>query len=108
MFEAMLYQVQVKAMSATRVEITFVPTWLGRLLKRPTRRGIAHRARSRGGDIGWWWNATLRHVSRHVESYIEAAPLLAIEDMTVEQLLLEEPPVPALPGRRRKKRSPAL
>ena len=91
MIEALLYQVQIKSLSRTRVEITLVPTWLGRLFKRRVRQGVACRAKDLNGHIGWWWQATDRHVGSYVERYIEAAPMLAIEDMTVEQLLLEEP-----------------
>lgn len=100
MIEALLYQVQVKMLSKTRVEITLVPTWLGRWFKRRVRKGLAYRARADDyededgvieGTIGWWWQATDRSVGWYVERYIEAAPMLAIEDMTVEQLLLDDP-----------------
>lgn len=91
MIDAFLYQVRVKALSKTRVEITLVPTWLGRLFKRRVRQGIAYRGKDAEGDLGWWWQATDRHVGAYVERYIEAAPMLAIEDMTIEQLLLDEP-----------------
>lgn len=113
MIDAFLYQVRIKTLSKTRVEITLVPTWLGRWFKRRVRQGIAYRAKDtndvlqRGDDvIGWWWQATDRHVGSYVERYIEAAPMLAIEDMTVEQLLLSAPdpePQPATP--RSKKRT---
>lgn len=91
MIEALLYQVRIKALSKTRVEITLVPTWLGRLFKRRVRQGVAYRAKDSEDAVGWWWQATDRHVGAYVERYIEAAPMLAIEDMTVEQLLLDEP-----------------
>ena len=91
MVDAFLYQVRVKALSKTRVEITLVPTWLGRLFKRRVRQGVAYRAKDAEGDMAWWWQATDRHVGVYIERYIEAAPMLTIEDMTVEQLLLDEP-----------------
>src|SRR5271167_4222147 len=103
MIEMLLYQVQVKALSKTRVEITLVPTWLGRWFKRRVRQGIAYRAKDSENVVGWWWQATDRHVGGHVERYIEAVPMLAIEDMTVEQLLLGEPAVPRSEPRRSKK-----
>ena len=102
MIEALLYHVQVKRLSKTRVEITLVPSRIGRWLKRRVRRGVAYRAKGNDyydefddslvkGVIGWWWVATDRHVGRYVERNIEAAPLLSIEDMSVEQLLLDHP-----------------
>ena len=91
MIDTFLYQVQVKALSKTRVEITLVPTWLGRLFKRRVRQGLAHRAKGDDDAIAWWWVATDRYVGTYVERYIEAASMLAIEDMTVEQLLRDEP-----------------
>jgi hypothetical protein len=112
MIDALLYQIQIKALSKTRVEITLVPTWLGRLCKRRVRQGVAYRAKDAEDAVGWWWQATDRHVGSYIERYIEAAPMLAIEDMTVEQLLLDDPaakersdPEPALDARRPKKRS---
>jgi hypothetical protein len=112
MIDALLYQVRIKALSKTRVEITLVPTWMGRLFKRRVRQGTAYRAKDAEGDLGWWWQATDRHVGMYVERYIEAAPMLAIEDMTVEQLLLDEPAQsnegsPRPDTRRSKKRTPA-
>jgi hypothetical protein len=91
MIASLLYQVRIKKLSKTRVEITLVPTWLGRVFKRRVRQGPAFRAKDADGDLGWWWEATDRHVGSYVERYIEAAPLLAIEDMTIEQLLLDAP-----------------
>lgn len=101
MIEALFYNVQVKTLSATRVEITLVPSKIGRWFRRRARRGIAYRARERDykddygklvrGSICWWWVATSRHVGWYVERNIEAAPMLSIEDMSVEQLLLDEP-----------------
>ncbi len=117
MIDALLYQVRVKALSKTRVEITLVPTWLGRLFKRRVRQGVAYRAKDPGDDgLFWWWLATDRYVGAYVERYIEAAPVLAIEDMTVEQLLLDDPAASAAANdagdappaaKRSKKRSPA-
>lgn len=89
--EALLYQIRVRAISKARVEITLVPTWLGRLLRRRVRQGHAYRDRDIRKRLGWWWTATDRHVGDYIERYIEAAPLLQIEDMTVEQLLLDKP-----------------
>lgn len=108
MIDAFLYQVRVKALSKTRVEITLVPTWLGRWFKRRVRQGIAYRAKDTENAIHWWWQATDRHVGAYVERYIEAAPMLAIEDMTVEQLLLDVPGADSTPqpdARRSKKRT---
>jgi hypothetical protein len=105
MIDALLYQIQIKALSKTRVEITLVPTWLGRLFKRRVRQGVAYRAKDAEDVIGWWWQATDRHVSAHIEGYIEAAPMLSIEDMTVEQLLLDAPATNEPDVPRSKKRS---
>lgn len=91
MIEAMLYQIRVRRMTRAKVEITLVPTWLGRLLKRSVRQGVAYRARSETDELNWWWQATDRFVGSYIERYIETAPMLSIEDMTVEQLLLDEP-----------------
>ena len=112
MIDAFLYQVRIKALSKSRVEITLVPTWLGRWFKRRVRQGIAYRAKDDVNDIHWWWVATDRHVGAYVERYIEVAPMLAIEDMTVEQLLLDDPsptsdPAPQPDTRRSKKRTSA-
>lgn len=99
MIVALLYNVQVKALSKKRVEITLVPSRLGRWFKRRVRKGVAFRAKGSDyddeygdrvkGEIGWWWEATDRHVGWYVERNIEASPMLSIEDMTVEQLLLD-------------------
>lgn len=94
MITAMLYQVQIHRLSAKRVEITLKPTWLGRLLRRPVRAGTAVRCKSidtygAANGIGWFWSATDRWVGAHAERYIEAAPLLSIEDIPVEKLLAE-------------------
>lgn len=91
MINALLYQVRVRMLTYAKAEITLVPTWLGRLFKRRVRQGIAYRARSDADELAWWWKATDRHVGNYVERYIEAAPILSIEDMTVEQLLLDTP-----------------
>ena len=106
MIDAFLYQVRIKSLSKTRVEITLVPTWLGRLFKRRVRQGVAYRAKDSEDQMAWWWQATDRYVGSYVERYIEAAPMLAIEDMTVEQLLLDAPdPEPQPDTRRSKKRT---
>lgn len=91
MIVALLYSLRVHLLSQARAEITLVPTWLGRLLKRRTRVGTARRARDEYGEWVWWWTATDRYVGTYIERYIEAAPILQIEDMSVEQLLFEEP-----------------
>lgn len=91
MIAAVFYHVHVRALSKTRVEITLVPTWLGRLCSRRVRQGVAYRAKDSEDEVGWWWQATNRYVGSYVERYIETAPMLTIEDMTVEQLLLDEP-----------------
>jgi hypothetical protein len=106
MIDAFLYQVRIKTLSKTRVEITLVPTWLGRMFKRRVRQGIAYRAKDSENQYGWWWQATDRFVGLYVERYIEAAPMLTIEDMTVEQLLLDAPdPEPQPAAHRSKKRT---
>jgi hypothetical protein len=91
MILAFLYHPSVRMLSPKKAEITLTPTWLGRWLRRRVRAGIATRAPDTEGDIHWWWTATDRCVGTYVERYIEAAPVLRIEDMTVEQLLLDEP-----------------
>ena len=98
MIDALLYQVQIRRLSRTRVEITLVPTWLGRWCARRMRQGIAYRAKGSDGEIGWWWTATDRHVGRYVERYIEVAPMLTLDDLTVEQLLLDDPATAAPPA----------
>lgn len=91
MIDMLLYQPRVRLLTRSRAEITLVPTWFGRLLKRRTRQGESYRARDSSGKLSWWWRATDRHVGDYLERYIEAAPILSIEDMTVEQLLLDSP-----------------
>jgi len=100
MIEALLYHVQVKALSKKQVEVTLVPSRIGRWLRRRVRNGVAYRAKGADykfdgefvrGEIGWWWEATDRHVGWYVERQIECAPMLSIDDMTVEQLLLDDP-----------------
>lgn len=86
----MLYDIRVRFLSKKRAEITLVPTWLGRVFKCRVRVGVAFRARSSDNEWSWWWERTERFVGTRIERYIEAAPLLSVEDMTVEQLLLEE------------------
>ncbi len=86
----MLYDIRVRFLSKKRAEITLMPTWLGRLFKRRVRVGVAYRARNAENSWSWWWERTDRHVGSRIEGYIEAAPLLSVDDMTVEQLLLEE------------------
>ena len=106
MIDAFLYHVRIKTLSRTRVEITLVPTWLGRMFKRRVRQGIAYGAKNSARDMAWWWQATDRYVGSYVERYIEAAPMLTIEDMTVEQLLLDAPdPEPKRDTPRSKKKA---
>lgn len=95
MIDALLYHVRVHALSRKRVEITLMPTWLGNLLKRRTRKGVAFQSHDEDDILSWWWLATHRYVGEYIERYIEAAPILTIDDMTVEQLLLDEPPTPS-------------
>lgn len=100
MIYALLYHVHVRSLSRKRVQITLVPTWLGRVLKRRERIGLAHRCPDELGDTMWWWVRTDRYVGEYIERYIEAAPVLQIEDMSVEQLLLEDASSPK-PTRKR-------
>lgn len=88
---ALLYNIHIQRLTRRRVEITLVPTWLGRLLRRRVRQGVAYRDDDNDGETCWWWKATDRYVGTYVERYIEASPLTLVEDMTVEQLLLDEP-----------------
>lgn len=92
MLTALLYHVEVHHITRSKVRITLTPNWFGDLFRRRQRVGPAVRARADDtGEWCWWWAATMRHVGNYVERYIEAAPLLQIEDMSVEQLLLDEP-----------------
>lgn len=82
----LLYNVHsVKYISAKRVRITLTPNWLGRLFSRRARVGEAIQ-----GEHFWAWAATGYDVGYRIESYIEAAPVLTVDDMTVEQLLLDD------------------
>jgi len=89
MLTALLYHVKVKHLTRWKVEITLIPSWLGRRLRRSIRVGIAKRARSNTDDWCWWWQATDRHVGDYIEKYIEATPVLSLEEMPVELLLKE-------------------
>lgn len=96
MIEAFLYRVRVRYMPHERrkfphVQITLTPTWLGRLLWRCQRVGVSYRTRDSDGQLCWWWTATNRYVGRHIERYIEAAPTLRLDDITVAQLIGDEP-----------------
>lgn len=86
---ALLYQIQVRYLTERKVEIALVPNWLGRMLHRSVRVGIATRHKDGGGDQCWWWKTTTRYVGDHIERYIETAPVLSIEDMPIEMLLKE-------------------
>lgn len=89
--QRMLYQTQVKRLTAGKAEITLKPNWLGRLFQRPVRVGLAKRSKvSRRRDCwGWFWEADGDHVGEHIESYIKCAPLTALEDIPVEKLLAD-------------------
>lgn len=89
MLVALLYQIQVRYLTKRKVEITLVPNKLGRWLRRSVRTGVAKKAPSNEGEQCWWWQATDRHVGDYIEKYIEAAPVLSIEDMPIELLLKE-------------------
>lgn len=89
MITALLYQIKVRYLTKRKVEISMIPNRLGRFLRRNTRVGIAHRARSNEGDWAFFWIATDRHVGDYIERYIEAAPIISIEDMPIELLLKE-------------------
>ena len=84
-----IYNVRVRYISKKRVEITLLPTWLGRVLGRVVRTGLASRDRDDVGVIHWWWTTTDRHVGMYIERHIEAAPLMTIEEMPIELLLQE-------------------
>jgi hypothetical protein len=84
---ALLYNVHVVVLSLKRVRITLEPNRLGRWLRRRTRVGIAVAAPDDDGCKGWWWQMTDSYVGDYIENYIAAAPILSIEDMSVEQLL---------------------
>jgi hypothetical protein len=86
---ALLYNVKVKYLTRRRVEISLIPNWLGKKLRRSIRVGQAIRASNTEGEMCWWWKATDRHVGDYIERYIEAAPVLSLEDMPVELLLQE-------------------
>jgi hypothetical protein len=83
----MLTKIRIRYLSKSRVEVTFVPTKLGRWLGVEVRRGLARRARDRENDWCWWWIMTDRYVGRRVERCIEAAPLPGIEELPIELLL---------------------
>ncbi len=87
--ERLLYQTQVKRLSAGKAEITLKPNWLGRRLMRRVRVGLAKRSKvSRRRDAwGWFWEGDGSHVGEHIEGYINCAPLLALEDIPIERLL---------------------
>jgi hypothetical protein len=89
MLVALLYQIQVRYLTKRKVEITLVPNKLGRWLRRSVRTGVAKKGQSNEGEQCWWWQATDRHVGDYIEKYIEAAPVLSIEDMPIELLLKE-------------------
>lgn len=91
MMDALLYNIKVKYLKPSQVEISMIPNWLGRMLRRSIRTGTAHRGWSQGRKrdrlLRWWWDATDRFVGNYIERYIEAAPVMSLEDMPVELLL---------------------
>jgi hypothetical protein len=88
---ALLYSIKVRYLKPNRVEISMIPTWLGRRMRRSIRTGTAEKAKGRGRwpEIHWWWSATDRYVGDYIERYIEAAPIMSLEEMPVELLLQE-------------------
>lgn len=84
----MLTKIRIRYISKSRVEVTFIPTKLGRWLGGEVRRGMARRARDYDeNEWCWWWVTTDRYVGRRVEHCIEAAPMPGIEELPIELLL---------------------
>lgn len=90
----MLTKIRIRYLKKSRVEVTLIPTKLGRLLGIEIRRGIAARVRSDDpehelGAWMWWWIATERYVGRRIERCIEAVPMPSVEELPIELLLGE-------------------
>ena len=84
----MLTKIRIRYISKSRVEVTFIPTKLGRWLGVEVRRGVARRARDDEFNTWcWWWVTTERYVGRRVERCIEASPIPGVEEMPIELLL---------------------
>jgi hypothetical protein len=85
---ALLYSISVQFLSKTRCKITLTPNRLGRIFRRRVRSGVAFKGRDDEDDtMCWWWQATGRYVGSYIERYIEASPLMTIEEMPIEMLL---------------------
>ena len=85
----MLTKIRIRYVSKRKVEITFLPTKLGRWLGLEVRRGFARRAQNQDNEWLWWWVTTDRYVGRRIERCIEAAPVPGVDEMPVELLLGE-------------------
>lgn len=84
----MLTKIRIRYISKSRVEVTFIPTKLGRWLGVEVRRGVARRAcDDEFNEWCWWWVTTERYVGRRVERCIEASPIPGVEEMPIELLL---------------------
>jgi len=88
-----LTKIRIRYISKRRVEVTLIPTKIGRWIGLEIRRGLAERAKNSEGEFFWWWATTDRYVGRRIERCIEAAPIPSIEEMPIE-LLLGEGDVP--------------
>lgn len=98
-------KIRIRWLNRKTCEVTIIPGWFRRLFGAETRRGIAYRGTYEApvldvngeetGEyyerIAFYWKTTNRYVGWRVMRCIDAAPLQLIEEMSVEQLLLEEP-----------------
>jgi len=95
-------RIRIRWIDKKTCEVTLIPGRIARWFGAETRVGIAYRsyydatASDENGEsyeyreVIFRWKTTDRYVGWRVTSAIEAAPVQTIDDMTVEQLLLDD------------------
>lgn len=100
-------RVRIRWIDKKTCEVTLIPGRIGRWFGAETRVGVAYRsyydgtAEDENGEsysyreVIFRWKTTSRYVGWRVMRAIEAAPVQSIDDMTVEQLLLDDSSKPS-------------
>lgn len=99
-------RVRIRWIDKKTCEVTLIPGRIARWFGAEMRVGVAYRsyfdgtAEDENGEsynyreVVFRWKTTGRYVGWRVMRAIEAAPVQSIDDMTVEQLLLDDPSKP--------------